>query len=38
MPRAEEEETLAAFPRAVDATEQWLEKGVEAAMNRFNAG
>jgi len=38
MPRAEEEETLAAFPRAVDATEHWLEQGVEAAMNRFNAG
>ena len=37
MPRAEEEETLATFPRAVEAVELWLESGVEAAMNRFNS-
>lgn len=37
MPRAEEEETLAAFPRAAEAVELWLEDGVEAAMNRFNS-
>lgn len=34
----EEEEILAAFDRAVGAVECWLEDGVEAAMNRFNAG
>jgi PTH1 family peptidyl-tRNA hydrolase len=37
MPRADEEETLAAFPRAAEAVEHWLEAGVEAVMNRFNA-
>ena len=37
MPRAEEEETLATFPRAAEAVECWLEAGVEAAMNRFNS-
>jgi len=37
MPRSEEEATLAAFPRAVEAVEHWLEHGVEAAMNRFNS-
>ncbi|MDH3734000.1 MAG: aminoacyl-tRNA hydrolase [Gemmatimonadota bacterium] len=37
MPRAEEEETLATFPRAAEAVELWLEAGVEAAMNRFNS-
>lgn len=37
MPRSEEEVTLAAFPRAVEAVEHWLEHGVEAAMNRFNS-
>lgn len=37
MPRAEEEETLAAFPRAAEAVEVWLDAGVEAAMNRFNS-
>lgn len=37
MPRAAEEETLASFPRAVDAVEHWLAHGVEAAMNRFNS-
>lgn len=36
MPRADEEEALGAFPRAVEAVEYWLEHGVEAAMNRFN--
>lgn len=36
-PRDEEETTLAAFPRAVEAVEHWLEHGVEAAMNRFNS-
>ncbi|MYL05660.1 MAG: aminoacyl-tRNA hydrolase [Gemmatimonadales bacterium] len=36
MPRAEEEEALGGFPRAVEAVEYWLEHGVEAAMNRFN--
>lgn len=34
----EEEEILAAFDRAVGAAECWLDEGVEAAMNRFNAG
>jgi len=37
VPRDEEEATLAAFPRAVEAVEHWLEHGVEAAMNRFNS-
>jgi PTH1 family peptidyl-tRNA hydrolase len=37
MPRADEEEALATFPRAIDAVELWLEAGVEAAMNRFNS-
>lgn len=37
MPQNEEEMTLAAFPRAVEAVEHWLEHGVEAAMNRFNS-
>lgn len=37
MPPGEEEVTLAAFPRAVEAVEHWLEHGVEAAMNRFNS-
>ncbi|WP_419856849.1 aminoacyl-tRNA hydrolase [Candidatus Palauibacter irciniicola] len=36
MPRAEEERSLGAFPRAAEAVEYWLEHGVEAAMNRFN--
>lgn len=36
-PGAEEEEILAAFDRAAGAAECWLEEGVEAAMNRFNA-
>jgi len=36
MPRAEEEETLAALPRAAEAVDHWLEAGVEAAMSRFN--
>lgn len=37
MPRAEEEAVLAAFPRAVEAVENWLEHGIEAAMNRLGA-
>ncbi len=37
MTRVEEEATLAAFPRAVDAIEHWLENGIESAMSRFNA-
>jgi PTH1 family peptidyl-tRNA hydrolase len=37
MPRADEEEALATFPRAIDAVELWLEAGVEAAMDRFNS-
>lgn len=36
MAAAEEEAALAAFPRAVEAVEYWLEHGVEATMNRFN--
>lgn len=36
MPRADEEETLATFPRAAEAVELWLEAGIEAAMSRFN--
>lgn len=38
VPRAEEERILAAFPRAVEATECWLIEGIEAAMTRFNQG
>ncbi|MDX1388998.1 MAG: aminoacyl-tRNA hydrolase [Acidobacteriota bacterium] len=37
MPRTDEEATLSTFPRAAEAVEVWLESGVEAAMNRFNA-
>lgn len=33
---AEEEAVLAAFPRAVEAVECWIERGIESAMNRFN--
>ncbi|WP_419949396.1 aminoacyl-tRNA hydrolase [Candidatus Palauibacter sp.] len=33
---ADEEVALAAFPRAAEAVECWLEHGVEATMNRFN--
>ena len=36
LPAAQEEAVLAAFPRAVEAVECWIERGVEAAMNRFN--
>lgn len=38
VPRVEEERILAAFPRAVEATECWLSEGIEAAMTRFNQG
>lgn len=38
VPRTEEELILAAFPRAVEATECWLREGIEAAMSRFNQG
>ncbi len=37
MDRGDEEATLAAFPRAVEAVEHWLEFGIEAAMSRFNS-
>ena len=33
---SDEEAALAAFPRAAEAVECWLEHGVEATMNRFN--
>lgn len=35
-PAAEESAVLEAMPRMAEATECWLEEGIEPAMNRFN--
>ena len=37
MSAADEEAALAAFPRAEEAVERWLDRGVQAAMNHANA-
>ena len=36
VPAAEEEAILSSFPRAVKATECWLDRGIQQAMNSFN--